>query len=393
MKILRFVLSLLCLIWAFSSAVAQEAKGTGWPVEERCVGEPTKTPEGWTFPGAILMTGHYGIHAVSADVPTPYVVAFLNQNQIVRNGAVLSLDGKWYAVLIGKQQDSSGTNVATQHIDEIRVYSTIKPRETYSIPWDHFDSVVGFSGAWDKLLWLDNQHILYPFDGDETPAIQVVDFIHGTSETWKHENFGLAYFADVVDFAPNLQHVVYSGIVEDVSSWLLAGSENTRTLGDIAAFANFVWRADSAGFAVEVQTAREDMIQSELAIFDAVGNRIEKIIDFQPSQTLRQYYGQQFKNIIWSPDGRYLAFITTTLNYPRVISLYIADMQQKKVIDTCIEPGDGLAWSPDGTQLAMIDFYDYKRQRPVMVLDMATWALYTVAYHDGSVIGWRGAEK
>src|SRR5690242_17773324 len=74
MKILRFIFLLLCLLFAISPAVAQDSENVGWPVEERCVREASKPPDGWTFPGAILMTGHYGIHAVSADVATPYVV-------------------------------------------------------------------------------------------------------------------------------------------------------------------------------------------------------------------------------------------------------------------------------------------------------------------------------
>ena len=48
---------------------------------------------------------------------------------------------------------------------------------------------------------------------------------------------------------------------------------------------------------------------------------------------------------------------------------------------------DTVAWSPDGTQLALIEAGD--GQRTVYVFDLETWELYTVAYHDGSVMAWR----
>ncbi|MEO8609344.1 MAG: hypothetical protein ABI690_15740 [Chloroflexota bacterium] len=131
MKILRFIPLLLCLIITFSPAVAQDNKNSGWPVEERCVGEPTKPPAGWTFPGAILMTGHYGIHAVSADVPTPYVVAFIPT--VPRYGAerinsVLSPDQRWLATT--NATVFNGGIWAIISIYEIVVYSTVTPHES-----------------------------------------------------------------------------------------------------------------------------------------------------------------------------------------------------------------------------------------------------------------------
>jgi Tol biopolymer transport system component len=127
---------------------------------------------------------------------------------------------------------------------------------------------------------------------------------------------------------------------------------------------------------------------NQLELFDRDGVSLDVIFLEDNGYRVRSTFDEAM-NIRWSPDGRYLAFITTTLSYPTIISLFIADMQEKHVYNTCIEPGDGLAWSPDGTKLAMMDFYDFKRYRPVIILDLETWSLYTVAYHDGSVIGWR----
>jgi hypothetical protein len=127
---------------------------------------------------------------------------------------------------------------------------------------------------------------------------------------------------------------------------------------------------------------------TNLILFDDEGNPLETIMQFPESGSIRTNIETNTPNLIWSPDGRYLAFVTTTFADP-AINLYIADMLEKRVYDTCIETSDGLAWSPDSNLLAIMDFYDYKPHRPVMVLDLDDWALYTVAYHEGSIIGWR----
>jgi WD40 repeat protein len=379
---------LLSLFASLSPAAAQDAVDTGWTVDEMCIGEATPAAEGWTFPGAILLTGRYGIHAVSADVPTPYVVAFINQVELVGTG-VLSPDGRWYAVLIGKQENSVTASLATQRIEAIRVYSTEQTREIYTIPWDHFDSVVGFSGAWDRLLWFGNQLLIYPLDDGENPILQLIDPFEGTFKAWENEAFYIAYFADVFIPSEDLKHAIYDVIEDERSKFAVLNRETVQILGHTNAFTSFLWKPKSDGFIVEVRDTKSDTLDATLSLFDPNGEQQEIIVHFPEGEHLRSIYGPQNKNVVWSPDGRYLAFITTTFSYPTVISLYIADMQEKLVINTCIEPGDGLAWSPDGKQLALMDFYDYERHRPVMVLDVEAWALHTVAYHDGNVIGWR----
>jgi hypothetical protein len=77
-----------------------------------------------------------------------------------------------------------------------------------------------------------------------------------------------------------------------------------------------------------------------------------------------------------------------TKELPRNYELYIADMEAKRIYKTCISTSSGLASSLDGKLLAMIG--GHGNPPPVMVLDLDDWALYTVAYHSGSIIGWRG---
>jgi WD40 repeat protein len=399
-RIFRILPILLCLIFAFSPAAAQD---TGWPVEERCVGEATQPPEGWTFPGVILMTGHYGIHAVSADVPTPYVVAFIPR--VPRDGAetatgVLSPDQRWYATTEAAINYSG--LLAEVSVYKIVIYSTVSAREKYEMGWENIYEAHNAR----SIRWRDNDHIIYettqtPKIGDDysrDKAFLINPFTQEMTK-WNGQLDPLA----IIDFfpSPDWTRAVYNQVWYDIApdvkdDWGLFDpiNESQPILNlSLANLSQIGWSPDSAQFAAETETTSDSgELNNQLELFDRDGVNLGSIFLETNRQRIRNTFSVS-SNIRWSSDGRYLAFITTTLNYPTVISLYIADMQEKRVYDTCIEPGDGLAWSPDGTKLAMMDFYDYKRQRPVIVLDLETWGLYTVAYHDGSVIGWREDKK
>jgi hypothetical protein len=389
--------ALLCLIFAFSPAIAQNETDTGWPLEERCLGEPTPPPEGWTFPGAILMTGHYGIHAVSADFPTPYVVAFIPN--VPRYGAerinsVLSPDNRWLATTNATVL-SSGLSVNVS-IYEIVVYSMVTTGETYTVPWA--TSLDGYSYT---PRWINNQQLLYTSPGTDTIYEYLPEETYlinpFTQQVESYEIITMNPFRKSSFFnAPDWQRAIYD------ARWFDEGWDATADWGIYDFMAGdklaslplsvkspiIEWSPDSIQFVLENELEGDDKLITQLDLFDNDGNSLETMVTLLDDQRVRQGFGLH-DNFRWSPDGRYLAFITTTLNFPTVISLYVADMQEKRIYSTCIEPADGLAWSPDGKMLAVIDFYDYQRRRPVMVLDVDDWALHTVAHHDSGVIGWR----
>src|SRR5689334_6655260 len=121
MKSLCLLATVLCLFLALSPSAAQDTGATGWPVEKRCVSEPTTSPADWSFQGTIFTMDNViyredigGVHAIRADVDTPYYVA-ANGKDFVDAGA-LSPDGKWFAVPYG---DNKSANISDIQFVEV----------------------------------------------------------------------------------------------------------------------------------------------------------------------------------------------------------------------------------------------------------------------------------
>jgi WD40 repeat protein len=386
MKSLRLLPLFLCLLVVLSPAVAQETIESGWPIEERCLNESTPPPDDWTFPSAILMTGHYGIHGVTDAWETPRVLVFEHPRELP--GAVFSPDGKWYARPMGNFEliYNVNGNAANVQVNEISVSSTINADEVYRVPWNLSYFTAGQPQP--TLVWHDVEHIIYM---DQEGNFSKINPFIGDIQSFDIEilprDVGTIFFQ-----SPDWSRVLLKDntVVFD-QYWTLYdpfdASEYLQYF-TLAQYPQISWSPDSTQFVTETEFIGEDNLINQLELFDKDGDHLETIFHQSNGQRIVSSFGL-FENISWSPDGRYLAFVTTTFANP-VINLYIADMQEKRVYDTCIETSDGLAWSPDGKMLAMMDFYDYKPHRPVMVLDLDTWAMHTVAYHDGSVIGWRG---
>lgn len=393
MKRLMIAIMVLLVIGSFSLLRAQEAtpEQTGWPIEQQCVGEPTKPPEGWTFDGTILMTGYAGIHGVNADWETPRVVA-AGDPWIFRaaNGdgsAGLSPDKRWYATFDSETIPSETYN----HLDVIHaiaVYSTVNRGEVYRIPWDN-----SWLYMWGPrgMFWSDNSHLIYetgdlpagkpvqlfvinPFDGTALPwegKIPLTDFHLGwpsfSYEIQTSEEYPAPDFSRTVQLRP-------PGIYDIMSGEKLA---DVSSVGD----GFTLWTADSARFVTEVENAQYPA-SVDLAIFDRDGALVSIIFTADPQQL-------NGRNAGWSPDGRYLAFLLGAWDH---LHLYIADSQQQKIWDTCLDTGHGVAWSPDSKQLAF--FMAGEEQERVVVMDVETQAVYTVAHHIATqqdyVIGWRG---
>jgi hypothetical protein len=137
---------------------------------------------------------------------------------------------------------------------------------------------------------------------------------------------------------------------------------------------------DSSGFAAEISDFR-------LALFDKNGENSEIVFESLIGEQLAGSTDYDVKEMAWSPDSRFLAFITVDKSRPPIPSLYVADTQDQKVIDMCISPGAGLAWSPSSTELAL--WVSDAGDNAIGVFDFSENQLYVVGYHDGPVIGWR----
>jgi hypothetical protein len=106
--------------------IAQEATEEapqGWPVVERCVGEPIHPPDDWSFEGTILATGWAGIHGINAEWETPFVATFKD----FRSHMPISISpkGHWIAqVLVRTEVDDSYWNGRRITINTVVVAST-----------------------------------------------------------------------------------------------------------------------------------------------------------------------------------------------------------------------------------------------------------------------------
>jgi hypothetical protein len=166
MKLICLLPALLLLAFAAPPAAALDTADTGWKVEQRCVGEPTAPPKGWTFPGAILMTGHYGIHAVSADIATPYVVAFIPREPrygVITLDGVLSPDQRWYATAEADIHPS-GLRSSELSVYKIVIYSTVSAHKEYEMNWEN-----SYEAYIRSIRWRDNSHIVY--ETTQTPKV------------------------------------------------------------------------------------------------------------------------------------------------------------------------------------------------------------------------------
>ncbi len=123
--------------------------------------------------------------------------------------------------------------------------------------------------------------------------------------------------------------------------------------------------------------------QYSLYIHDKDGNPIELFYRFNGSTDSMHY---PLENT-WSKDGRYFEMYSNGAEGKG--RLYVSDTRERIIIDTCLTGGqDNIAWSPDGTMLAYSVYRPFDND-PIQILDLNRWQSYVVAYHDGSIIGWR----
>lgn len=372
--LILFILALLT-----TPAVAQHtADSIGWPVVERCIGAPTIPPEDWAFEGTLLMTSNLGIHAYRPEWDTPRVVGFFNQNSagdIPIVGGQLSPDGKWYVAPMGEHFVEISFN-NYWFVNGLRIYDTSGENHILEFSLsDYRDVYVYFATAWSYLPveWRDNKAfvigelLLYPFDNKvEHAGFELRSLPYGQlfvspdvtrvyGRIWFDENY-------------------LDGLID-----LVNAQELQVDLGNIE---GILWRRDSSGF-IAFENGEG---WNGLSYYDRNGNLVDYIFERSEGMVDWRRDASGRSDLQWSLDGRYFAFIWQGYGQPN--RLYIVDIEQELVIDTCLNPRFQSVWlrpvwALDGTYLAYLD------NGRVIVLDWQTQEAYVVAYHRGEIIGWR----
>lgn len=347
-----------------------------WPVVEHCLPEVTapSVDTEWTFPGAILLHGWAGIHAVQADWDTPHIAAFINPDARYLQPALFSPDQQWVASWTGRQY-FRGTQTIEIY-EGILVSSLEDVSETYFLDLDDLPEA-----EWPQLRWFDNETLLYNTEDGAA-------FLDPFTKSVIREN--AEWLA-----RPSPDRTRDIRVILDENNknqWVVYNVEQGSFYAPFTEYWNteqwMVWTPDSQYFMAI--TRHVDGRGGSLTLHDRNGAVVEHIYTFSNEQTVYERFHFPFEGIralqtpaAWSNDGRYFAFTTNTYS-----AIQIVDMQERQVIDTCTPMGHSLAWSPDNTQLAFM-LRANRDQEPVMVLDIESWALHVVAYHAGNVIGWR----
>lgn len=341
-----------------------------WSVEERCISKPIVPPQDWSYDGTILMTGYAGIHGVNADWETPHVLTFLNDSDLW--GGALSLDGQWYASPRGDFTITETYNGITG-VDELRVFSVDRDRDYfYSLAVDRAEYVFfGYTHA--QVYWRDNETFLYantefsPFRGESTdwPTSEY------NFDGQPHQRFY---------FSPDWTRWIFNGLDEQNHSvWKISDLTQNKILEKLDITVPIAWNPDASAFVATI-TDGQEIPSYSFALFDRQGNPLETIFAVPVGQQLGLF------TLGWSPNGRYLAFITFENSFPwnhysPQNTLYIADVQNSVIYNTCVAIGEGLAWSPNSNIDQLTFLVSGEGTKEVLILDMNSYSLYSIARH------------
>ena len=243
------------------------------------------------------------------------------------------------------------------------------------------------------MYWLDDSRLIYNYyKRGEPHKILVINPFDGTTNEWQGVMGADALYVRAIypwesptqypapDFTLSLVDWLWDqpkGLYE-IASYVLI-SEMNFTIGPF-----IKWMPDSSHFVATV-TNSSQYESPQLALFDRNGSVVDVVLALSENQSIDRITSA------WSYNGRFLAFKIVNDWDHTAARLYIADLQERQIINTCLQIGEGTAFSPDNTQLAILE--PGKGTKYVMVLDLESWGLYPVANHIvdwyGSVIGWR----
>ena len=343
----------------------------GWPIVQRCVGEPTTPPDEWTYDGTIFTyTQDQGVRALRADQPTTYFIAFNGEN--FNEAGAFSPDGRWYAVPAGIRrsiEESFGDYY--WEVNKIRVFSTSPSNELMvQISW----SAV-FRGsrqtAVQRIMWINNEQFIYSdFDiyGRNATHLYNINPFSGEIQRLEGE-VSIAYFDGLspdgtrtfIRFHSFRERRIELLNIADETSVLDLSSQDLWFLG---------WLPDSSGLLLS--TYQEDY--NSIIYMDNNGRNTETIFAASFSR-------ENISDFRWSSDSRkFVGRIEQNGEY----SLFIGDTVERVIIDLCIT-ARWPQWSPDSTHLVFVS-------EGIQILDLDNYDRYAVASDIGIPIAWRAGE-
>lgn len=371
MRYLTFIPILFALFSIAPLAAQDTPSQTGWPIEQHCVGDPTSPPADWTYDGTIFVQGQQGIRALDDYYKTPYFTLF--ESPFIY-AAALSPDGKWYAVPAGYRGYAT-MSTSSYEIKGIMVVGTDTSRKSYFVPLR-----VSYEGMFDaysipSVRWLDNTHLMYEGIYADDFGTYIIEPFAGEYTRWEGKSSPLYGFV-----APDGKLGIVRTSLSDELAWSLLNYPEGEILTTLTApIGSLVWSPDSTIFVASIDQpdALLDDATHQLALFDRMGERISVIFSAGTQQSPEV--------LAFSNDGRFLTFLFDDNH------LYIVDMQNQAVIETCLSLIghqyliNGLTWSPHAHQLA------FRYADAVDVLDFEASTFYKVSDVPGEVVAWGAA--
>jgi WD40 repeat protein len=372
---------LLLLLMATTMALADDGLEAPWPVAERCIFDPIQPPDGWAFEGTIIAEGWAGIHGMRAAWETPQVLAF-RSGWIEEDGyGTLSPDGRYYAIPQATlRSDPNSFYGRIVDVTRLLVYDLTDQEDTMSIEWpDTYDVFFG-SGAsryYDFRIpvWFDENTIIHQ-RGDAYYLVHVPDL---DTEVWLEPTQWLdvsPVWRVVSHPSPDWSRIVVRGsLFNTEAKQFMADVYNPTANIDVPSVA---WHPNSTEFIISGSLST--------TLYDADGNLLD-IVSSASEETLNDLYIRQNA---YSPDGTQF-WLTIRPEVSRAYtSLGLANRTDRTIIDTCLDSGASVQFSPDGQFIAILGLE--RGLQELRIFDIANWQLFkTGIYHDGQIIGWRAS--
>ncbi len=356
--------------------------GAPLPVQaakSECVTIQSELSAGFLVSGTILLAD-FSEHdsKLMALNPTSIQPVDLPDIPVLNNGGETSPDATMFAYETVRQEPDS-TFSSTEVV--LNGHGKVK----FTFPWDR---------KWGGFDWLNNRQLVFDYwEGwqSDPPVNDVVDIVIGQHETitpilpnpWLPGGplmAGLVVWKAVYD--PSLSVIGYMRGNEPQQSFVLWDLKNNRELWELNKWSTRTirpaWTPDGKRLAVAALNQKEDnWDRFELYLVDRDGHA-QKWID------IKGYYKDSRMYLNWSPNGRYLAIISSKR------PLLILDTLTKQLLDFCLPVhSEGIgwpSWSPDSSQVIVSQYY-WSSQSVVLDLNKKQASYLNINPHYGPV-GW-----
>lgn len=364
---MRWLLLFVCLLLlSINPLFAQTDEPEGWPIIERCVGAPTTPPDDWSFDGMIVYHDDNGIHALRDTLDTPYYLAFRNTRQFI-DSAILSPNGSLIAVPASYfDYDTTRYGDRYWHIHEILIYSTGLDRQLlFRIPLHHVYRNSSKAGAGAGIEWINENSFAASsssnyYLNDEVRNLYILD------EEVRIE--------DIAEYS-NIRNM----LVESATIFLhitVSDENNNRALYQEVAVTDA-----NLGFLTTLSQESLERQEVQFELYDTESDKISIIF------LAGQFERESLRAL--SADGQFFSFSARRITGETTedFRLYIADLQEQVIIDTCINQ-QGAKWSPDSRYLVYTDGSLTDDEQGIFVVDWQEGLSYLIYRTTGQVMGW-----